>query len=188
MRNKDRNILPEAFFSSEFPVQVRTIVCRRAMAFEIVAWNRYLDRRNDREFSTNSRMGNGRWRIARRRIQIKRWKNIDAIYSCESFVLEEWLSLCSHRTRQRFQLYPSSVLAAFYFAAERSAVKLRRYNCVSRSERQKNLLPAYVSAFPYFSYNRLLKTRVRVSFTNRQQLIFGRKEIFLHRGNYSIGS
>lgn len=62
----------------------------------------------------------------------------DPIYFCESFVLEEWLSLCSHRSRQRFQLYLLSVLADFYPAEKRTFVKFNRYNRLShQSERQE---------------------------------------------------
>lgn len=82
----------------------------------------------------------------------------------------------SRRTRQRFQLYPlRRLLAAFYFAARRSAVKLHRYNRVSRFEEKSVAGVGAVSVFPVC--DRLLKTGVALSSTTAR---------FPHRGNFSF--
>lgn len=152
----------------------------------LVRTNRYFDRWNEeKEFPRNrgwkTDRGDGSWPKKGRKKR-KGGKNTTTpfIPLRQSFVLEEWLSLCSRRTRQRFQLYPlRRLLAAFYFAARRSAVKLHRYNRVSRFE-EKSV--AGVGAYRFFQS--AIDCLRRVSRYHRQRFVFSRQFFFPIQRNF----
>lgn len=147
--------------------------------------NRYFDREKEfpRDFPRNRGWktdgGDGSWpKKGRKKRRKGGGKNTTTPFIPPAKVscLRNDSRYASRRTRQRFQLYPlRRLLAAFYFAARRSAVKLHRYNRVSRFEEKSVAGVGAVSVFPVC--DRLLKTGVALSSTTAR---------FPHRGNFSF--
>lgn len=144
--------------------------------------NRYFDRWNEKKSFPRVFLGGGKRTVVTDRGRKKEEKRErgkkydDAIYSPGKVsCLRNDSRYASRRTRQRFQLYPlRRLLAAFYFAARRSAVKLRRYNRVSRFE-EKSV--AAVGAYRFFQS--AIDCLRRVSRYHRRRLVFSTGGIFL---------